>query len=104
VRSWSELLERDPSRASSSIPPGSLLLGGVRPARREGWPVIRSIVRCPFLRNKPYRFCYLSSALDPKQAPLPGDALEFVFTAILKFDAGANHEVLDGARDKNLAR
>jgi hypothetical protein len=52
-------------------------------------------------------FCYLraiKSVLDAEQAPTPWNALQLVFAAILKFNARANHEVLDGARDKDLVR
>ena len=52
----------------------------------------------------PYGFRYLQSVLDAEQAPTPGNALQFVFAAILKLDARADHEVLDRARDKDLVR
>jgi hypothetical protein len=57
------------------------------------------------VRNEPY-VCHSrsKSVRDAEEAPTPRDTLQMVFAAILKFDARADHEVLDGARDKDLVR
>ena len=46
----------------------------------------------------------IKSVLDAEQSPTPRDTFQLVFAAILKLDARANHEILDGARDEHFTR
>src|SRR6516164_8838638 len=39
-----------------------------------------------------------------EELPLAGDALELVDAVLGELDTGADHEILDGARDEHLAR
>ena len=43
------------------------------------------------------------SASNGEEVPLAGDALELVLAAIVELEAGADDEVLDRARDEDLA-
>src|SRR5262249_51138591 len=47
---------------------------------------------------------YASPIDDSIEPPAPGTALELVLAALLDLDAGARHEIPDGARDQHLSR
>jgi hypothetical protein len=48
--------------------------------------------------------CSRGSTRDRVKLPAPRHTLQHVLTSVIELNARANNEVLDGSRDKNLAR
>src|SRR5262245_33671371 len=88
---------------SASIPPGWQARGnrwGPSPSREQTVVTARRAFRA----HGSGAARQIRSGLDREEAPGSGDTFEFVFAAVLEFDAGSGDEVDDRSRYEHLAR